>query len=57
MGLAGQLTLRDGDSGRMYTLALGQGFDEADAGNVLLVDERVNTLRGSGAGAGGESGV
>lgn len=48
VGLAGQLTLRDADSNRMYTLALGQGFDEAAPDNVLLVDERVNTLRGSG---------
>ncbi|GAB2486570.1 aldolase [Comamonas humi] len=47
-GLAGQLTLRDGDSNRMYTLALGQGFDEATPDGVLLVDERVNTLRGTG---------
>ena len=47
-GLAGQFTVRDGDSGRMHTLALGVGFDEADADKVLLVDERVNTVQGEG---------
>lgn len=47
-GLAGQLTLRDGDSARMYTLALGTGFDEASADQVLLVDANNNTLQGQG---------
>lgn len=47
-GLAGQLTVREGDSGRMHTLALGQGLDEAAADQVLLVDEQVRTLSGAG---------
>lgn len=47
-GLAGQLTLRDGDSSRMFTLALGTGMEEADRSKVLLVDERVRTLEGTG---------
>lgn len=47
-GLAGQLTLRDGDSRRMYTLALGKGFDEVSEDDLLLVDERVRTLEGQG---------
>lgn len=48
VGLAGQVTLRDADSSRMFTLALGTGFDEAAPDNVLLVDERVRTLEGTG---------
>ncbi|MDM0021000.1 aldolase [Variovorax saccharolyticus] len=47
-GLAGQITMRDGDSGRMFTLALGTGMDEAEAGRVLLVDAQLKTLEGSG---------
>lgn len=47
-GLAGQVTLRDGDSGRMYTLALGTGLDEAAEDKVLLVDEDLRTLQGQG---------
>jgi L-fuculose-phosphate aldolase len=47
-GLAGQITLRDGESARMFTLALGTGMDEADAGKVLLVDADLRTLEGSG---------
>jgi L-fuculose-phosphate aldolase len=47
-GLAGQITMRDGESGRMFTLALGTGMEEADAGQVLLVDAQLKTLEGRG---------
>lgn len=47
-GLAGQVTLRDGDSSRMLTLPLGVGLEEAGPDEVLCVDERLNTLQGQG---------
>lgn len=47
-GLAGQVTMRDGDSNRMLTLALGTGLEEASADGLLRVDERLNTLEGKG---------
>jgi len=46
--LAGQVTLREGDSLRMLTLRLGSGFDEASPDNLLLVDEHLETLKGQG---------
>lgn len=47
-GLAGQITLRDGHSSRMLTLALGTGMEEASLKSLLLVDENLTTLEGSG---------
>lgn len=47
-GLAGQITMRDPDSGGMVTLALGTGMEEACAANVLVVDAELNTLQGKG---------
>lgn len=47
-GLAGQVTMRDGDSLRLLTISLGTGLDEADHSSILLVDENLNTLEGTG---------
>ena len=47
-GLAGQVSLRDGDSSRMFTLPLGIGLEEARPDTVLRVDDELNTLEGSG---------
>ncbi|WP_245704173.1 aldolase [Modicisalibacter muralis] len=47
-GLAGQITARGPQSGTYYTQRLGLGFDEISAGNLLLVDEDLNVLEGSG---------
>lgn len=48
VGLAGQVTLRDGDSSRLLTLALGTGLEEAEQSSILLVDENLITLEGRG---------
>lgn len=48
VSLAGQITMRDGDSSRMRTLKLGAGLDEASEDEILLIDEDLNTLEGSG---------
>lgn len=47
-GLAGQVSLRDGDSTRMLTLRLGTGLEEASTDSLLLIDETLQTLEGSG---------
>lgn len=47
-GLAGQITARGPQPGTYYTQRLGLGFDEICAGNLLLVDEDLNVLEGSG---------
>lgn len=47
-GLAGQITARSDEPGSYYTQRLGLGFDEIRAENLLLVDEELNTLEGSG---------
>lgn len=47
-GLAGQITLRDGSSNRMWTPALGVGMEEVSADTLLLVDENLVTVQGSG---------
>lgn len=47
-GLAGQVTLRDGDSTRMYTLRLGAGLEEASCDSTVLVDDELRTLSGTG---------
>lgn len=47
-GLAGQITARTGTPGQFYTQQLGLGFDEITEDNLLLVDEDLNVLEGSG---------
>lgn len=47
-GLAGQITARAQRPGTYYTQQLGQGFDEITAGGLLLVDEDLNVVEGSG---------
>jgi len=47
-GLAGQVSLRDGNSTRMLTLRLGTGLEEAGPDSLLLIDENLQTLEGSG---------
>lgn len=47
-GLAGQVSLRDGDSTRMLTLRLGTGLEEASTDSLLLTDENLQTLEGGG---------
>lgn len=47
-GLAGQITLRDGESDRMFTLPLGTGLEEVEDSKILLVDQDLNTLQGRG---------
>ncbi|MCV9996188.1 aldolase [Paeniglutamicibacter sp. ZC-3] len=47
-GLAGQITARAEQPGTYYTQQLGLGFDEITEDNLLLVDEDLNVLEGSG---------
>lgn len=47
-GLAGQITARAERPGCFYTQQLGLGFDEVTADNLLLVDEDLQVLEGSG---------
>ncbi|MGF6724568.1 L-fuculose-phosphate aldolase [Paraburkholderia sp. GAS41] len=47
-GLAGQITARTPTPNTYFTQRLGLGFDEARADNLLLVDENLNVLRGTG---------
>lgn len=47
-GLAGQITARAEEPGTFYTQRLGLGFDEITDENLLLVDEDLNVLEGSG---------
>lgn len=47
-GLAGQITARGPEPATYYTQRLGLGFDEICSGNLLLVDEDLNVLEGSG---------
>lgn len=47
-GLAGQITGRAETSGKFYTQRLGLGFDEISESNLLLVDEDLNVLEGTG---------
>lgn len=47
-GLAGQITARAEQPGTYYTQRLGLGFDEITEDNLLLVDEDLNVLDGSG---------
>ena len=46
--LAGQISARGEGLGRYWSLRFGLGFDEADASNILLVDDELNVLEGSG---------
>jgi len=47
-GLAGQITCRGREPGTYYTQQLGYGFSEISASQLLLVDEDLNVLEGSG---------
>lgn len=47
-GLAGQITARAEDPGTYFTQRLGLGFDEVTEDNLLLVDEDLQVLDGSG---------
>ncbi|MGJ7542392.1 aldolase [Variovorax sp. LT1R16] len=47
-GLAGQITGRTATPGQYYTQRLGLGFDEISESNLLLVDEDLNVVDGSG---------
>ncbi|MGV9734568.1 aldolase [Rhodococcus aetherivorans] len=47
-GLAGQITARAEEPGTYYTQQLGLGFDEITEDNLLLVDEDLQVLDGSG---------
>jgi L-fuculose-phosphate aldolase len=47
-GLAGQITARAEADGTYYTQRLGLGFDEITEDNLLLVDEDLNVLDGTG---------
>lgn len=47
-GLAGQITARAEEPGTYYTQRLGLGFDEITDQNLLLVDEDLNVLDGTG---------
>ena len=46
--LAGQLTARGEKPNTYYMLTFGLGFDEACAGNIVLVDDDLNVLEGDG---------
>jgi len=47
-GLAGQITARADVEGTFHTQALGLGFDEVTADNLVLVDEDLTVLDGDG---------
>ncbi|MFM0069338.1 aldolase [Paraburkholderia aspalathi] len=47
-GLAGQITARASESGTYYTQRFGLGFDEVTETNLLVVDEDLTVLSGSG---------
>src|SRR5215831_11043219 len=46
--LAGQITARGDRPGTYLMLSFGLGFDEARAGNIVLVDDDLNLLEGDG---------
>ena len=46
--LAGQVSVRDGDTDRMWTFRLGLGLEEVSHGGLLLVDHELRTLQGQG---------
>lgn len=47
-GLAGQITARADEPGTYYTQRLGLGFDEILPSNVLVVDEDLEVIHGTG---------
>lgn len=47
-GLSGQITARAREPGTYFTQRLGLGFNEITTHNLLLIDEDLNVLRGSG---------
>jgi L-fuculose-phosphate aldolase len=46
--LAGQITARAEKPGTYWMLSFGLGFDEAQAGNIVLCDDDLNLLEGNG---------
>lgn len=46
--LAGQITARGEKPGTYWMLSFGLGFDEAQAGNIVLCDDDLNLLEGNG---------
>lgn len=47
-GLAGQITARVDGTSNFVTQRMGLGFDEIDMSNLLLVDEAISVLEGTG---------
>lgn len=47
-GLSGQISAPAERAGTFWTQRMGLGFDEIEAGNLLLVDEDLNVLEGDG---------
>jgi L-fuculose-phosphate aldolase len=46
--LAGQITVRADEPGTYWMLSFGLGFDEAQASNIVRVDDDLNLLEGNG---------
>lgn len=46
--LAGQITARGPEPGTYWMLSFGLGFDEAQASNIVLVDDDLNLIEGDG---------
>lgn len=46
--LAGQITARANEPGTYWMLGFGLGFDEAQAGNIVRVDDDLNLIEGDG---------
>lgn len=47
-GLSGQISARAGNTSHFFTQRMGRGFDEIKMTNLLLVDEELQVLGGSG---------
>jgi L-fuculose-phosphate aldolase len=47
-GIAGQITARGAQPGTFWTQRLGLGLEEITASNLILVDDNLNVLQGSG---------
>jgi len=56
-GLAGQVTALGEQPGSWWTLKFGLGFEQAELGNMVLVDEDLQPVLGKGAGGRANPGV
>jgi len=56
-GLAGQVTALGEQPGSWWTLKFGLGFEQAEPGNMVLVDEDLQPVLGKGAGGRANPGV